>query len=85
MLIISIFLQVVSFEDMQNGDGPKFLKPIFCQNHPSENIKYFCVLCQVIFFFFFPDFTKVLCIFIRDNISVYPTDRKNDVEVEEDI
>lgn len=39
--------KVVSFEDMQNGDGPKFLKPIFCQNHPSENIKYFCLLCQI--------------------------------------
>ncbi|GAB1604476.1 brain tumor protein-like [Argonauta hians] len=38
--------KVISFEDMQNGDGPKFLKPMFCQIHPSENVKYFCLSCQ---------------------------------------
>ncbi|CAI9734641.1 brain tumor protein-like [Octopus vulgaris] len=38
--------KVISFEDMQNGDGPKFLKPMFCRIHPSENVKYFCLSCQ---------------------------------------
>ena len=47
ILFISIMLQVVSFEDLQNGEGVDMAKPMFCTIHASENLKYFCNTCQV--------------------------------------
>ncbi|XP_064608306.1 brain tumor protein-like isoform X2 [Liolophura sinensis] len=38
--------KVVSFEDMRNGEVA-IHKPIFCDSHPSENLKMYCVTCQV--------------------------------------
>ena len=38
---------MVSFEEMENGDGLDLQKPMFCSVHITENLKYFCVACQV--------------------------------------
>jgi hypothetical protein len=42
------YLQVVSFEDLQNEENNMSLhKPVYCPRHPAENMKYFCSTCQV--------------------------------------
>lgn len=38
--------KVVTFEDMKASEGIAFHKPIFCPNHPEENLRYFCTRCQ---------------------------------------
>ncbi|XP_013404938.1 B-box type zinc finger protein ncl-1 [Lingula anatina] len=39
--------KVVSFEDIQSGEeGPVIHKPLFCEIHPVEGMKYFCNTCQ---------------------------------------
>lgn len=40
--------KVVSFEDLKkSNDLIPIHKPIFCENHPTENMKFFCNTCQV--------------------------------------
>lgn len=39
--------KVVSFEDLKkSNDLIPIHKPIFCENHPTENMKFFCNTCQ---------------------------------------
>nr|KAG5693723.1 hypothetical protein BaRGS_002106 [Batillaria attramentaria] len=38
--------KVVTFEEMKACEGIAFHKPVFCPNHPEENLKYFCNPCQ---------------------------------------
>lgn len=39
--------KVASFDDLKNGDTSSIHKPIFCDSHPSENLKHYCTTCQV--------------------------------------
>lgn len=39
--------KVVSFNDTHGAEKVSFHKPIFCSNHPTENMKFFCISCQV--------------------------------------
>lgn len=50
--IKTLHFQVVSFEEMRNDEGFALHKPLFCTTHPSENLKYFCITCQVLYIFF---------------------------------
>jgi hypothetical protein len=45
-----LFCQVVSFEEMKMQEGFALHKPLFCNIHPSESLKYFCGTCQVSYF-----------------------------------
>ena len=41
--------QVVAFEELRNShEAIPIHKPIFCDVHPAENMKFFCLSCQVI-------------------------------------
>ena len=46
------FFQVISFDDLKNGDTTSIHKPIFCESHPSENLKHYCTTCQVSIFIY---------------------------------
>lgn len=40
--------QVVILDELRNSDEKMSIhKPIFCESHPSENLKYYCFKCQV--------------------------------------
>lgn len=40
--------QVVILEELRNSEEKVSIhKPIFCESHPSENLKYYCCKCQV--------------------------------------
>lgn len=40
--------QVVILDDLRNSEEKVSIhKPIFCESHPSENLKYYCFKCQV--------------------------------------
>lgn len=40
---------VVSFDELKNSDkAVPIHKPIFCDIHPTENMKFYCISCQVI-------------------------------------
>jgi hypothetical protein len=40
---------VVAFEELRNShEVIPIHKPIFCEIHPAENMKFFCLSCQVI-------------------------------------
>ena len=40
-------IQVVSFDEMKASEAYSIHKPLFCKEHPTEGLKYFCVACQV--------------------------------------
>lgn len=41
--------KVVAFEDLkQSNEAIPIHKPIFCEFHPAENMKFYCYTCQVI-------------------------------------
>ena len=45
--------KVVAFEDLkQSNEAIPIHKPIFCEYHPAENMKFYCYTCQVIKMFF---------------------------------
>ncbi|OWF35593.1 brain tumor protein-like [Mizuhopecten yessoensis] len=39
--------KVVSFEEIQKGDGLPIHKPIYCPTHSSETMRHFCSTCEV--------------------------------------
>lgn len=39
--------KVESFEDLCKEDSPGIHKPMFCNLHPAESLKYFCSSCEV--------------------------------------
>lgn len=40
--------KVIAFDDLRRSDEAiPIHKPIFCENHPSENMKFYCYSCQV--------------------------------------
>jgi len=42
---------VVAFEELRNShEAIPIHKPIFCDVHPAENMKFFCLSCQVIWY-----------------------------------
>jgi hypothetical protein len=42
---------VVAFEELRNSrEAIPIHKPIFCEVHPAENMKFFCFSCQVIIY-----------------------------------
>lgn len=45
--------KVVAFEDIKkSNEAIPIHKPIFCEYHPAENMKFYCYTCQVIGIFF---------------------------------
>lgn len=40
--------KVIAFEDLKQSNEPiPIHKPIFCESHPAENMKFYCYTCQV--------------------------------------
>lgn len=46
------FVQVLSFEEMKGGGETALHKPVTCNSHPDETMKYYCHTCHVGLIFF---------------------------------
>jgi tripartite motif-containing protein 2/3 len=68
---------VVQLDELrQSAEKVTIHKPLYCQVHPSENLKYYCFSCQVSFplnFFLFAFFSKkkVMAILIEKKIDKF--------------